>query len=371
MNGDMILARPVAVQGWRVIGQVAKAEKREELAPILERARENDGTNANDLAHHLLFSHSRKVVAERLLRIGDRYGLLEKRGRDHFVLTEDGKRAVETEEVFVPEHGAWTMWTSDDPLLSSPVLGIEPWDEEPSAFDEGRKRRENGEREFEPLPDWIRAACGSEISPPTSKDRAVVRIEDLDEEAEVVKVDASLQLIWNVRERRLRLRGKLNQREVDADLLPPRKTTEYVWSALLEGEGLLVGWKPDIPALAIPFRETSERERATMRRDLVFEKPSVPEHGSFDSLTVPGVPITAGSRDDAREWSEWRLKARVGDYATSRRYADWSGEAAEPFAKYRPELPDRAALAERAWRLAAGRPGPEAWYLVAAEDWGL
>ena len=55
MNGDVILTRPVTVQGWRVIGQVAKAEKREELTPILERARESDGTNASDLAHHLFF----------------------------------------------------------------------------------------------------------------------------------------------------------------------------------------------------------------------------------------------------------------------------------------------------------------------------
>lgn len=370
MNGDMILTRPVTVQGWRVIGQVARAEKRKELALILERARENDGTNANDLAHHLLFSHSRKVVAERLLGIGTAYDLLERNG-GKYTLTENGERAVETEEVFVPEHGAWTVWASDDPLLSSPVLGIEPWEREPRAFEERHKDQEDGERKFEPLSDWIRRACGSEISPPASKDRVAVRIENLDEEAEAVEVDASLRLIWNVRERRLRLRGKLNQREVDADLLPPRKTTEHVWGALLEGEGLLVDWKSDIPALAVPFRETSERERTTMLRDLAFEKPSVPELGSFDPLTVPGVPIIAGSRDDAREWAEWRLKAQVGDYATSRRYADWLGEAAAPFAEYRPELPDRAALAEKLWRSVAGRPGPDAWHLVAAEDWGL
>ena len=369
MNEDMVLTRPVAVQGWRVIGQVAKAEKRKELAPILERARENDGTNASDLADHLLFSHSRKVVAERLLRIGTAYGLLE-RNDGEYTLTDGGKRAVKTEKVFVPERGAWTVWASEDPLLSSPVLGIEPW-KEPSALDENRKRRESGEREFEPLPDWIRAACGLEISPPASEDCAAVRIENLDEEAEAVEIDASLQLIWNVRERQLRLHGKSNGKEIDSELPPPRKMTEHVWSALLEGEGLLKDWKPDIPALTVLFRETSERERTTMLRDLAFEKPSVPEHGSFDSLTVPGVPITAGSRDDAREWAEWRLKALVGDYATSRRYADWSKEAAAPFAEYRPELPDRATLAERTWRLATGRPGPEAWHLVAAEDWGL
>ncbi len=370
MNGNMVLTRPVAVQGWRVIGQVAKAEKREELAPILERARENDGTDASDLAHHLLFSHSRKVVAERLLRIGTAYGLLKRNG-GKYTLTEDGERAVETEEVFVPEHGAWTVWASDDPLLSSPVLGIEPWEREPTAFEERNKGQEGRERKFEPLPDWIRKACGSEINPPASEDRAAVCIEDLDEEAEAVEIDASLQLIWNVRDRRLRLHGKSNGREIGADLPPPRKTAEHVWSALLEGEGLLKDWKPDIPALTVPFRETSERERTTMLRDLAFEKPSVPEHGSFDSLTVPEVSITAHSRDDAREWAEWRLKALVGDYATSQRYADWSKEAAEHFARYRPELPDRAALAEKTWKLAAERPGPEAWCLVAAEDWEL
>ena len=368
MNGDMVLTRSVAVQGWRVIGQVAKAERREELAPILERAHENDGTNENDLARHLFFSHSYEIVAKRLLGIGTAYGLLIK-DAGTYTLTGDGERAVETEEVFVPEHGAWTVWASDDPLLSSPILDIEPWEEESSALDEVRKKRENGERKFEPLPSWILEPRGVEISPPATQDR--MRIDHLENEAEATTADAFLTLIWNVHERRLRLHGKLNGREIDSELRSPTKTTEHVWDVLLEGEELLKDWKPNIPALAVPFRETSERERTTMRRDLAFEKPSVLEHGSFDSLTVPGVPITARSRDDARAWSDWRLKERIRDYATSERYDEWRKEAAAPFAEQYLELPARAELTAAEWGSVVGRPTPRAWHLIAVEDWRL
>ena len=106
MNRRIILERSVTVGCWRVVGQVAKSQRRTELVPVLMRADENDGTDARDLAEHLLFeSRSRRVVANRLLRIATAYGLVEESSRD-FVLTEAGKRAIHTGEVFVPEDGA-------------------------------------------------------------------------------------------------------------------------------------------------------------------------------------------------------------------------------------------------------------------------
>lgn len=366
MNKSIILKRPVAVRGWRVIGRIAKTVKREELEPILRRARETNGTDAKDIADHLLFSPSRKVVAERLLDIGKALNILEEirenRGR-RFVLTEDGEKAIETGKVFVPEQGAWTVWASEDPLLSSPILRIECWKEP-------RARNDREERSFDELPHWLRKAEGTEITPPAARNGTAIRIDDLEEKAEAVKSNGSLNLIWNVHECRLRLRGRLNCKEVDAELEAPKETSDDIWDVLLEGKGLLEDWDMDRQELQVPFDDTTEPERESMRRSLEFKRPSVPSYGYFDPLTVSGVPIVANSHDDAQAWSEWRLDKRVRDYASSQRYADWCGEAVAPFDQYRLELPTRAELAESAWG-SAGRPKPRAWHLIATEDWRL
>lgn len=370
MNKSIILKRPVAVHGWRVIGRIAKTVKREELEPILLRARETNGTDAKDVAEHLLFSPSRRGVAERLLHIGKALNILEEikenRGR-RFVLTEDGEKAIETGKVFVPEQGAWTVWASDDPLLSSPILRIEPW-KEPRAFDETRNDRE--ERSFGELPHWIRKAEGAELRPPAARNGVAIRIDDLEEKAETVASNGSLNLIWDVHECRLHLRGRLNGKEVDSELEAPRKTSDEIWNVLLEGKGLLEDWDTDRQVLQVPFDDTTAPERESMRRSLEFTRPSVPDYGDFDPLTVSGVPIVANSHDDAQAWSEWRLAKRICDYASSQRYADWCREAVAPFDQYRLELPARAELAKSAWG-SAGRPKPRAWHLIATEDWRL
>ena len=370
MNKHVVLKRPIDIQGWCVVGLVSKAGRRKELEPVLLRARETGGTNATDVAEHLFFEPSRKIVAERLLRIGTKYGLLKGNGRE-YVLTEDGERAIATDEVFVPEHGAWTVWMSEDPLLPSPLLRIEAWDE-PGAYPETRRRLDGGgERSFVELPGTIRGVQKMEITPPASEDGIAVRIGELEEKAEAVDSGVSLSLTWNVREHRLRLGGKWGGETVDSELGAPETTPDKIWEALLDGEGLSGDWDLQRSALRVSFQETTGSERESMSRDLEFRKPSVPGFGEFDPLKVGGIAIAARSRDDAREWSAWRLNARVRDFATSERYDEWRKEAAAPFAEHRPELPARAELAASEWRPVVGRPAPQAWHLIAAEDWRL
>lgn len=377
MNEHMILKRRIAVQGWRVVGRVARAGRRRELEPVLLRAREKretGGTDAGDVAEHLFFERrSRKVVASRLLRIGTRFGLLRENER-RYTLTEDGERVIATGKVFVPEHGAWTVWVSEDPLLPSPVLRIEAWNDEPDAFTENRKRPDEEERLFEPLPDILREVQGKEIMPPASGGGAAVRIDDLEEQAEAVD-PGFLSLTWSVQERRLRLQGELgagkDAKKVDSELEAPDMPGDRIWDALLGGEGLLNHWDRQRDALRVSFEETTESERESMSRDLEFRTPSVSRFGEFEPLEVGGIAIAAHSRDDAREWAAWRLSARIRDFATSVRYDEWGEEAAAPFAEHRPELPARAELAMSEWVSAAGRPAPRAWFLIAAEDWGL
>ena len=375
MNRRIILERSVTVGCWRIVGQVAKSQRRTELVPVLLRADENEGTDARDLAEHLFFeSRSRRVVAERLLLIAVAYGLVEE-GTRGFVLTEAGKQAIHTGEVFVPEDGAWTIWASDDPALPSPVLGIEPWNE-PTAYQEivetkGKRARE---RRYEAPPDCLRAIVGTTVRPATGHS-AAIRIDCLKDNAEAVGSNRSLRLRWNVGDGRLQLSGTLEGgREggrVKTELKAPDVSPDRVWRRLLEHEGFLEQWDEERAVLRLSFDETGDAEREAMSRTLKFESPYLPRHGTFDPLSVAGVAITAESETDAQSWAQWRLRTRVRDYATSKRYAHWRKEAAAPFDQYQIELPARPDLAHVAWMQVTDRPDPWAWRLVAAEDWNL
>jgi hypothetical protein len=368
---SITLQRAIVVRCWRVLGQVAKASKRPELMPVLLRAREQGLTDAADIAEHLLFEpRARRVVAQRLLRIASRYGLLEEGDRG-FALTEAGAAALETEQVFVPEHGAWTVWASDDPLLPHSVLRIEPWSE-PTAYDEvrGKEREAARGRSFEKLPRWLLDAVGVAATPAASGG-ASLRIDHLEPEAEVAQLDASLRAVWDVTGRRLRLAGALDGSRVDTALDAPSLSTEEIWKQLLDSEELWPRWDQANAALRVSFEEAATGERESLRRDVVVRRPAVAGFGAFEAMTVQGVVLRARSAPDASRWAEWRLRERVRDYATAERFAAWSAEAVAPFAEFQPSTPSRRALAEAAWQARADRPSPSAWRLVAAEDWGL
>ena len=408
MNGNIVLERAVPVRCWRVVGQVAKADKRPELIPVLLRVRETGVTDASDLAEHLLFdAQSRRVVGERLLRIAHDYGLVEKKeavpengplsiranggspnslgslitslavpstyeeirgakGRDGvFALTEAGETAIDTEEVLVPKHGTWSIWTSDDPLLRSPIVRVDAWTE-PSARTEVFDKESTRWRAR--LPDWLRDVAGKPIRP--AAQGTEVRIDELERKAEAV--DGRLRLRWNVGEGRLQLTGTLEGQRMATELEAPPVSLDQIWTILLhEAQALLWRWDEDRQKLRVTFDETDETERETLTRDLRFESPKIPDYGEFDTLTVRDVPITPATEADAKSWANWRLRARIRDYATSARYAAWREEAAAPFVPYEIELPTRTELLDKLWNQTADRPEPRAWRLAAAEDWNL
>lgn len=372
MNESIVLKRSVDVRGWRVIGQIARAEKRRELIPILLRVRETGGTDARDLAENLFFElRTRRVVAERLLNIAKAYGLVTKKERDRaFTLTEAGETAIDNDEVFVPELGAWTVWASEDPLLPSPILQVDAWNE-PSAYEEtrGNKRERTKERSHEALPVWLRKVLEKPIK--SAADAAEIRIDHLEDKAEAVETNDALSLNWNVGDGRLQLTGTLEGKMAMNELEAPNVSLDKIWLNLLDDEVLSRWWDNDGRKLRVVFDETEETEREAMVRDLRFESPAVPDYGKFEPLTVRAVPITAKTKADAQSWAKWRLSARIRDYATSKRYAAWCEEAANPFDQYELALPTRKKLAKESWNLTTNRPEPRVWHLNAAEDWGL
>ena len=372
MNRSIILERPVIVKCWRVVGQVAKAEKRTELIPFLLRVRETGGADARDLAEHLLFeSRSRRVVAERLLHIAHAYGLVEKEERDRvFTLTEAGERAIDTDEVFVPDLGAWTIWASEDPLLPSPILRVDAWNE-PRAFDEikGKKWESAEERSHEDLPAWLQKVVNRPITP--NAGGAAICINHLEDKAEAVETNDTLRLSWNVGDGRLQLTGALEGKKIATELEAPPLSLDQIWFTLLEQEALIEWWDMDRQKLCVSFDGTDDTEREAMVRDLRFESPHIPDYGEFDLITVREVPITPATEADVQSWAKWRLRTRIQDYATSERYAAWCKEAVAPFDQYEIKLPTRTELFDEFWNKTTNLPKPEVWHLAAAEDWRL
>lgn len=376
------------MQSWRTVGLIARGERRKELEPILLRANSVGETDAEDIAEHLLFAQSRKIVAERLLRIGVVLGLLK--GNDggryrRYTLTERGEKAIADGKVFVPEYGTWNIWVSGDPLLPSPIVCAEPADE-PGAFDENREQRDaEKKRDFHPLPENLQQNWGKEITPPVSIDGVAIRIDKLGEKAEAIGAgDESLTLVWKVRERQLRLQGEWSGRTVDSEFDAPGKTSDEIWDALLAGEwdALLLAydllndsdrrrWDRRRRALRVPFWRTTEHERESMSCDVRFPAPALPDFGKFDPLTIAGVDVAALSEGDAHEWAIWRFRERIRDFATSEHYNGWWKEAAEPLAEHYPERPSRNRLARAEWSASDNAPTVRSWHLMAAEDWGL
>jgi hypothetical protein len=369
------LERAIDVRCWRVIGQVAKAARRAELIPVLLRARERGETDDGDLAEHLLFeAGSRRVVAQRLLQIASYYGLLAEENR-RYRLTEQGQTALTTKQIFVPEHGTWTIWASNDPLLATPVLRVEPW-KEPHAGEEAPKKHtdalEKRRARMKRLPPWVVPAPGKPLGVLQPEvGGAPLRIDQVEAEGEEVDLETTLRATWDVSGARLRVNGILGEANVDTAIDAPAIGAAAVWPQLLHAEGLLSRWDASEEALRIGFDEATPGERESMVRAVVFKRPNIPSFGAFDPATVEGVALRARTPQDAARWAEWRLRMRVRDYATTERFSTWTTEAVAPFPEFQPATPTRRALAHAEWPGPTDRPTPSAWHLVAAEDWRL
>lgn len=360
---EVLLERDLSVWAGNVVGQIAQAEKRAEMYAIALRAKEESATDEGDIANHLLRGDdpTKRRMARNLLHICVQHGLIEE-SHGRYTLTEDGERVAETEQVFVPAQGTWTIWASDDQLLGAPVVEVKPF-VEPSAYDEVLGKHKDREPPGCTVPPWLGQACKRTFK--TAASSVATRLDELAQKAEAIKPDASLRLKWNIGKGELGLVGKLGERDVDAELEAPERLPEELWRDLLEGAGLWKDWDDGREELRVSFDATSDAERQTMTRSVEIV-PRIPDYGVFDRLTLE-LPINAATQDDAQRWAEWRLVNGIDDYATEAHYDEWSRKAAAPFGHYDVNLPKRAELA-RDYPLKGEAPN---WHLVAAEDWRL
>ena len=378
-DNGFALHRRVNVFCWNVKATIAKAEKRNELLPILKRAQENEGTNAKDIASHLLGEATgRESVGARLLAICESLRLLEMQQEKHFrrfSLTEEGIEALKSGQIMVPQEGTWTIWASNDPLLSYPILRIDPFIEN-SAFEEVRHDKTNKVRErkecFEKIPKWVRNAFAI-TAQPAAIGNELIRIDHIEGEIEKIESKTNLSIKWTPEMGQLALIGSIEQNSVDATPTAPTREFKKIWQELLENENLSQDWDESKKRLLVPFGQTDSSERSSMQRGLVFKEPKLKEFGKFTSTTKL-VRIFPNSREDAEGWAAWNLENKINSYAIESKFNQWREDALKPFEEHGNEivLPTRIELANNVWNNRhVQRHTSTTWHLVAVEDWKI
>jgi len=369
MTNDLILKRTINVNCWNVEATISTEKERNELMFLLMFLRDNPNSTARELSKESFFDiSSRVVVAERLLGIANLYGLVEQeesKGKNIFALTEDGSKALETRQVFVPKEGTWTILASDDSLLPFPILLVEAFNE-PNAINEVHSK--TNEREFEVLPSWLIKTKGQTGCPCLGKH--VLRFDSLQPKAET-KADEKLQVEWNISQNTLKLKGHMNGKKINKDIEAPTIDFQNIWQQLLKDEGWWDNWNEDNQKLALEFEDTVPQERQSMKGDFYFEHPRLEQFGRFEKLAVNKISLTPLTSRDAQLWAEWRLENSINDYATKSNFVNWQRTALEPFPDFEVDLPNRQYLAQEFWQENKLNPTTTTWHLIAAEDWNL
>jgi hypothetical protein len=375
----LILRRDIEVHCWNVKATISKASKRDDLIPILKRAQENNGTWGRDIACHLLGEEEgREVVGERLLTICESLGLLENQGEkklSRYFLTDEGKRALESGNVMVPEEGTWTIWASNDPLLTFPILRVEAYSEA-SSFDEvyGKKKSEAQARNanFKNIPNWLSGAC-SIIHMPAAVGNELIRLDHIENRIEPIEAKSHLTFDWTPKTKSLGLKGSIDESLVEANPIAPEVSIDDVWREILESEELWSQWDESKKRLVVSFELLDDAELSSMQSRLEFTKPHLEVLGTFAS-TYQVVEIFPESLKDAQQWAEWKLLNQINTYATEAEFARWCHKTVHPFEEYSDSivLPTRAEIAGKIWESRNEQQNTSTiWHLKAPEDWGI
>ncbi|WP_437650304.1 hypothetical protein [Sorangium sp. So ce362] len=329
---NIVLRRTVNVQWALVQGKVAFAERRVAehavVAWAAERLRDGLETRAEQLCEPATqgpLLGLPPVVGRRLARVCGELGLLHLDKERIVRLTPEGERVAASDEprVFVPQSGAWWVFWAEDPLISQPLLRVEPGKEPPAHKERQARNGERGEarRQFHDLPDPIAALCDERgerppLELPAARDGRPVRIVALERKVELLRSEdrftVELRFEPDATEGLLRLRGRVADSSIDGTL-PPLQGREHahVWRTLLGSKGAEDWWNPRSGKLQVPFKGLRDEARESFRLQMSFRTPELDRLGRFDDTVVDGIPIEPATPGDAQRWFEWLLERRA------------------------------------------------------------
>jgi|GEM_PF-2763928 hypothetical protein len=361
------LSRQLKVEKYEAIMEIGRQQRREELLAVLMLAEEHGGrASPKDVSQELLQGRPELVGKAIVDRCTD-LGLLDETG----TITQIGKQALRTGNVFIPEKGRYILWFTDDPLVAQKVIHIEP-KEESQLNDEVaaiKNRATNQTPKPEPLPQKIMDLPGG-IYELMGKDGGTVVIRSIEAQGLTCPLgpndNARITLRIDHTGSRLNISGSFERL-----LKAPSLDFEEVWVSALGSLAKLWANSREPPALKTSFDELSPKELASFSKTVFLSRPTIVGYGEFDDTSVDDVPIFPKTSADAASWAKWILKRSVNAYTDEERYKSLVDTCKSRFPDFPGiELPDAEKLAaELATEKDIDGALPKAyWYLQAPLD---
>jgi hypothetical protein len=377
----LALKRTLEIKRYRIIAEVAKAQKRDELYAVLLLARERGYVFAKMVADNLLDGRP-ETVGKRLIQICVTHKLLkeeESRGKKNYILTETGQTALEEEKIFIPERGTWEIWVTDDPLWASALVQIEVF-KEPSALKETRrdKKDELNERKsnMQSLPEWLVEKLQGQIITPLADRKMNYRFDELAAKGElIVTPDADITASLSIPQFDDTSDLQFTVKVVDNNCRYQEQHAmifEIAWPQILQQQGWLERWRiqqqtqKEVLDVSYPELKTKQ-ERSNFHKDYPISKPHLTDLNGFDNTIIDNVPIAPATQQDANNWAYWLLERDTNRYVLKDDFETMQNKVAESFPDYEITFPEQRDFAQ-----SLRRNNPRAyWYLQAPLDWQI
>jgi len=363
------LSRQVSVRKIEALMEIGRREKRDDLHSILLLAEECGGRVTPRGISQKLLPGRPESAAKALIDRCNYYEILSPSGE----LTDAGREALKTAQVFIPERGRYVVWYTDDPLVPQQLMDLEPVDEtrlHDEVMKQDRSKKPSAQEErSQDLPDNLHFLEGKtfdlfghdhgQVAIKKVEPRVVSRSPDSTDNVRVnLRLSSTSPAIVSID-------GKFNR-----TLPPPIVDFSLAWLDLLGPLSALWDASKSPPALRKNFEELGEGELGSFTTNLSLREPRVTGLGSFDDMVVQGVPIVPRTEYDADSWARWLLLRSIDTYVAGPRYTELMARAIARFPGYHGmKLPSQSQLARELDEQKKNALLPEQyWYLQAPLD---
>jgi hypothetical protein len=363
MTLEVILTRDVDIQEYRVVMEISKTEKRDDILSVLKLVDETGAPISAETVCEKLLAKRPRRVGENIIRRLTELGLLYNRR-----LSEKGKEALERGQVFMPERGSYRILCARDPLLPQVLLDLRE-DGVRASWDPLRKEKE-GTEVTAPLPEWIKETEG-EVVQLVGRKGETIRVEKVEEMCIPLGAPGGKPL-------RISLTStmgggtQLSLSERFSRQLPPLDLTfEDMWSDLLGNR--IEDWLDEDSVLYCDYDDLSASDRRNFTTNLEIASPELPGLGEFKRTVVRNVPVAPSSLEDAQRWAEWLLIETLSGYLSESGYEEHVEHTDGHFPWYSVYFPPRERMAKSVleeWQSQEEEEPlkPQYWYLRAPID---
>jgi hypothetical protein len=363
----LVLERTLEIQRYRIIAEVARTQKRDELHAVLLLAQERGHISAKMVADELLGNRP-ETVGKRLIQICVTHNLLVEQ-QSNYVLTETGQTALEKEKIFIPERGTWEIWVTDDPLWASALIQIKPFNET-QARNEIKNQKVLKERceDMQDIPNWLVKKLQGQIITPLADRNAEYRFDELAEKGElVVTPDANITATLSIGNTSdLLFTGKVVNKDCRYQEQHPM-TFQSAWHQILQQQNWLTRWRTQQEVLDVSYQDLSEQELASFHKDYPISKPYLTDLDRFDDTIINNVPIAPATQQDANDWAHWLLERDTKRYVLKGDFETMQNKVTKFFPDYKITFPEQSEFAQQ-----LRQTNPRAyWYLQAPLDWQI